>query len=418
MALLFTIVVLGVLSPSVIGLEDHSESRLPVSLVVNNDAIVRRQDPLTPTPALESTLPPMPDGTGCPENSILLPPVNLVQDPRQPENKMFTCQCNRGLKCKPVSLSAQQAGIKCQFFDIDGDISYSDSQFVCFGKTGETCRADLFMCESPTDKPTPSPSVKPTPSPVAEPTQSCPTNCGGGTCDSSGQCLSCGDPTRMLASGRVDGVYFGKCVLSLKCRARVIQTGSLKGNPCKCLDRQNCFYCSRTVDGDTCLRCQKGYYLHNDECIATCPSDLTSAGISLWGRRCLPPFSCSSGRIVTENYEFGCKCPNPDNRPSACMQCDFEQGEFGQKCHRCKKDKYLNKETHTCEDDCSGLNNVVAYKVGSYGAMCTEPFTCTGKRVVLANGTITSEKCKCPKEVGGNNCNSCAWELDGTTCLD
>ena len=75
----------------------------------------------------------------------------------------------------------------------------------------------------------------------------CPRNCGaesngGGTCRSNGRCLSC-NANRVLQSGR--------CYASIACKGRRIQTGSQTGSTCRCLE-DNCHYCNRLADGDTC----------------------------------------------------------------------------------------------------------------------------------------------------------------------
>ena len=75
----------------------------------------------------------------------------------------------------------------------------------------------------------------------------CPRNCGqadngGGTCRPSGRCLSCNDG-RLRINGR--------CVNSVSCKGRRIQTGSMTGDNCRC-DQAECHFCTRVVSGDTC----------------------------------------------------------------------------------------------------------------------------------------------------------------------
>ena len=75
----------------------------------------------------------------------------------------------------------------------------------------------------------------------------CPRNCGtpdngGGTCRPTGVCLSCND-NRLRVNGR--------CVQSVACRARRIQSGSMTDQNCRCLDA-HCHYCNRAVSGDVC----------------------------------------------------------------------------------------------------------------------------------------------------------------------
>ena len=75
----------------------------------------------------------------------------------------------------------------------------------------------------------------------------CPRNCGttdrgGGTCRPDGRCTSCNE-NRLRASGR--------CVQSLACKGRRVQTGTLSGQGCRCAN-DHCHYCNRVASGDTC----------------------------------------------------------------------------------------------------------------------------------------------------------------------
>ena len=77
--------------------------------------------------------------------------------------------------------------------------------------------------------------------------EECPRNCGtlergGGICRPSGRCLACNE-NRLRVNGR--------CVQSLSCRGRRVQTGSLSGQGCQCL-QEHCHFCTRVVSGDTC----------------------------------------------------------------------------------------------------------------------------------------------------------------------
>ena len=102
----------------------------------------------------------------------------------------------------------------------------------------------------PTKVPTTSSTTSPTTSPTRSPTHSppaCPRNCGtadrgGGSCRPNGRCLSCND-NRLRANGR--------CVQSLSCKGRQVQTGVMTGQGCRCLN-PHCHFCSRAVDSDVC----------------------------------------------------------------------------------------------------------------------------------------------------------------------
>ena len=100
----------------------------------------------------------------------------------------------------------------------------------------------------PTTLPTTPPTtpLPTTPLPTTTPVD-CPRNCGteargGGGCRPNGRCTSCNE-NRLRVNGR--------CVLSVACKGRRIQTGSMTGGGCRCLD-DSCHYCTRVVDGDTC----------------------------------------------------------------------------------------------------------------------------------------------------------------------
>ena len=97
-----------------------------------------------------------------------------------------------------------------------------------------------------TRRPPTSPPTNPPPPPTNN-DGSCPRNCGteangGGTCRANGRCLSC-NANKVIQGGR--------CYASIACKGRRIQSGSQTGSTCRCLD-DNCHYCNRRPDGDTC----------------------------------------------------------------------------------------------------------------------------------------------------------------------
>ena len=96
-----------------------------------------------------------------------------------------------------------------------------------------------------------------TPASTTTTANNCPRNCGtasegGGTCRATGNCLSC-NADRLRVNGR--------CSTSLACKGRRIQTGSMTGSSCRCLD-DNCHYCNRVADGDTCKRGSGDVYVY------------------------------------------------------------------------------------------------------------------------------------------------------------
>jgi len=136
---------------------------------------------------------------------------------------------------------------------------------------------------------------------------------------------------------------------------------------------------------------------------------MTSTGYSNWGRTCQDPFQCKGSSSVGEN-SFGCKCAAVGNTKSDCHVCDFNAGEYGQHCLRCRNDMYLNHTSNECQEKCNNVPGIIQYAVGSFGGECRTPFTCTRKKDSEGN------KCKCAKGAGGNSCEVCDWGLDGSRC--
>ena len=138
--------------------------------------------------------------------------------------------------------------------DVDASLcSSAEVQGICPALCGE-CPDETTTAPPPTNPPTSAPvTSQPTSSATSVATTSvpttnaCPRNCGttnrgGGTCRSNGRCTSCNE-NRLRANGR--------CVQSLSCKGRRIQTGVMTGQGCRCLQDQ-CHFCSLEVSGDTC----------------------------------------------------------------------------------------------------------------------------------------------------------------------
>lgn len=129
---------------------------------------------------------------------------------------------------------------------------------------------------------------------------------------------------------------------------------------------------------------------------------MTSTGIGLYGRVCRDPFRCTGSR--DESRSFGCKCAAPGNVKSDCFECDFEAGEYGQKCLKCKKGKFLNRGLGICQDDCSNVPASISYAVGKYGRECRAPFVCDHRTDPNGN------ECKCSNAIGKHDCVICSWD--------
>lgn len=324
--------------------------------------------------------------------------------------------------------------IFCDFFgdSVDGSCAVcadTNTDPVDNGEAGGEADLDTTVAPTTSEPTTSAPTPAPTPGPTAAPTQSCVRNCGtveqgGGTClpTNSTFCTSCnaGNLLTTDLGNKVDDYIHGNCISRITCDRRRIVGGRFDGERCTpCLDR-HCFKCqisnpaNESQPVEKCFRCRDGRYLQdNFTCAETCPAGKTFAGANLFGRRCLDPFTCRSGRILNFTDTRGCKCPNPENTgmDSNCHTCEFRAGEFGQRCTKCRNRQFLYNDT--CNADCSGFPETIEYIHGNYGSRCRAPFTCT-------NGVDEQgEACKC--KFVDPNCNTCRFDFaanGGNQCLD
>ena len=268
------------------------------------------------------------------------------------------------------------------------------------------CDARCTSSPTPPTTPTDAPATsEPTPPPPTN--AACPRNCGqpergGGTCRANGRCTSC-NTNKLRVSGR--------CVNSISCKGRRIQSGSMTGEGCQCLN-STCHFCMRTVGGDTCRVCRDGAYLLDGACVASCPSNLASSGVGQFKRRCAEPFTCQSGRLVVEpSVNYGCKCATEGNTAIAdCQICEHRAGEYGQHCLKCTGGMFLH-ENRCDRANCDGLGGLVEYTPGNYGRECRAPFTCASRLDERGNA------CKCARSVGRNDCIVCEYGEAGAICL-
>lgn len=239
----------------------------------------------------------------------------------------------------------------------------------------------------------------------------CPKNCGspefgGGTCrtrpsDGIVICSSCN-------SNRIR--QKGICLLEVHCRARVVQSGKLKGQGCKCsnLRCHNCKRRSEAKGGDICTVCRDGWYLHAGDCVEVCPAGMARSGISQFRRRCLTPYTCKGGRIFDGSFAegdlidrgepFGCRCPAPGNKVGGdCFACEHRANEVGDYCVRCSGGKYLSDGACIDAEGCP--DGTVQDGAGNYGRECKPklfPSTVTRDPATIVTRTPT------PTSVGGN----------------
>merc|ERR1711881_195565 len=92
--------------------------------------------------------------------------------------------------------------------------------------------------------PSPPPAVTTTAAAEATTTNDCPRNCGPGGEEGGNTCrLRSADNEVICTSCKHGRVLFkGKCLLSYHCRARKVQSGSMKGLGCKCSNK-HCHNC-------------------------------------------------------------------------------------------------------------------------------------------------------------------------------
>jgi len=250
-------------------------------------------------------------------------------------------------------------------------------------------------------------STKEPASTTNDPSAKCPKNCGtaamgGGTCETTSDgyqnCTSC-NSNKILAHGG--------CVQSIACRKKTVLSGKFTGLKCRCSNK-HCHYCIQAPAGETCKRCRDGWYMLDEDCVESCPSSMSSSGVSTFGRRCHDPFTCSGGRV--KDSSTACKCPNTINKmPGNCHVCEHQAGAFGQYCTRCRDKMFLDFDSNTCIANCDDKEGMVSYDATSFGRECRKPFTCAD------NKDEAGIKCKCPKSIR-SSCLSCDYALDGNTC--
>eukprot|EP00043_Microstomoeca_roanoka_P014701 m.146299 g.146299 ORF g.146299 m.146299 type:complete len:824 (+) comp16083_c0_seq1:126-2597(+) len=120
--------------------------------------------------------------------------------------------------------------------------------------------------------------------------------------ESGNTCSRCRDAKYLLDGQCVDtcpsnythsGVqsYGRECLSPFTCRGNRHDTD--RTLPCQCADRQNCFECQLLAGNQPgeapCTKCRNGRYLHQGECLKSCPSGTVSNGeTGGYGRECLP----------------------------------------------------------------------------------------------------------------------------------
>lgn len=218
----------------------------------------------------------------------------------------------------------------------------------------------------------------------------CLDECGEEYFNNSGICERCTSPCQTCENNGTDckscvATYSfysatGKCLL--ECPSSTYSDGS--GNCVDC--HSNCFNCSGTAL--TCTACSGSNYLHDSECISSCPHSY---------------------------YESGNECLACDVSCDGCLTADDE-------CEACANGYYEVINTTTCLNSCpdgSVSNDLTGQcTCSSECATCSGTLsnclTCSGSLFLVENTCIDS----CPggyyQQVNATNCIECS----DTNCVD
>ena len=163
------------------------------------------------------------------------------------------------------------------------------------------------------------------------------TGCRSGRYFHRGECVTTCPPH--LARVHKGASRYGRhCAPSpVTCKGRKITSPgdwATTGRACRCAKSAvKCGICAFTSassiePGSLCVRCNKGYHLHDSRCVEICPTGLAHVGVSKYGRTCALPFVCRYGR--NSKTGVNCVCPkacktsckfNAGNKPGMGGQC-------------------------------------------------------------------------------------------------
>lgn len=209
-------------------------------------------------------------------------------------------------------------------------------------------------------------------------------------------CASCvkkGDEVTCKACDAGRFFVDGKCPNRVECKGG----NTPSGQSCKCQSGK-CHRCTVTVAGEpsACEICKKSTYLHEGECLDTCPDGLAHIpkGSSQYGRTCQPALTCLKNKIVTPDHPRqgkACRCDDKN-----CVHCSFGVSANGpvSKCMGCTNKLYLIEGE--CKDSCPA--DLTHHGMKKAGRACLTPFDCTA--TLKAAGD-----CQCHK-----TCTACLWE--------
>ena len=155
------------------------------------------------------------------------------------------------------------------------------------------------------------------------------------------------------------GSYGRSCAAPYSCRKG---RSSTDNKPCKCEAPSRCFSCAWGEAGHACTKCKAGTYLHNGECVESCPSELTHNGLGSYGRTCENAYICTAYK--NEVTGARCKCPNHKD----CHSCTYSAGNAPRTatCIKCKRGMFLYDDA--CLKSCP--TGTTPTGTGTYGRTC------------------------------------------------
>jgi len=153
---------------------------------------------------------------------------------------------------------------------------------------------ELCTTTAPTPVPTPAPTVIPTLAPSALPSAS-PTTMPSAAPTRTpcvvrrDYCHECANITHCSFCREARYLLDGRCITACPIGYRSIGRGHFRRR-CEaietgCADRQN--HCHRCANSTTCSFCRDAHFLHNGQCIASCPAGYSTSGRGLYRKECI-----------------------------------------------------------------------------------------------------------------------------------
>jgi len=197
----------------------------------------------------------------------------------------------------------------------------------------------------------------------------------------------------------------------------------------------HCLNCPK--DKDTCKMCQEDSFLNTvtDKCVDICPD---GTYISNDARKCLPCdkqcntcvhdevcTSCKDENVLRKDGTCHSSCPCGQVAvDQVCKDCIDNcrkcfAADHTTKCHECKKDYYLQPESHTCKLDCPdgyypNIENKKCVKCNEKCLTCTSSTECTECKIGYVNHNGSCDD-SCPSGYIEDNVNKICVKCETTT---